>query len=186
MGWLLARRVAWFTPQVLLPLLLLGFALLLLLFTPNAAVPPAPTLLIEAPSLEQRLVEVAYVVVDAAGLERPGFADAWLERNNEDPHQTLNASLFALVADLTGAGAWPRSVPAPSAYLIEIDRRRLAVVDVAPLAPGETWPTELEWMVVRSIDATARRAALASDVRITVAGMETASLWGKIALPSGR
>jgi hypothetical protein len=178
-------RVQVLTPQVLLPVLAFGFGVVLLVVSWPEAVPPAPTLMFEAPVVQQRAVEVAYVVVDADGLERPGFVTALLEQTSGDPHQTLNAALAGLVADLSASGIWPPSVPAPTGYLIEVARRRVAVVDVAPLPAGALWPTELEWAALRSLLATAQRLTGAADVRVTVGGFEQASLWGKIALPGG-
>jgi len=130
------------------------------------------------------VVEVRFVVVDARGLERPGYADVALSEA-EDSSARLTAALGALRDDLLASGLWPAGVDAATGFVIELDRRRLAVLDVPELPSGTRIGVDDELAVMRSLVATARAAANADEVRITVAGEERPSLWGKVAPPSG-
>lgn len=130
------------------------------------------------------MVEVRFVVVDALGLERPGFADVALA-DVDDASARLTAALGALRDDLLAGGIWPAGADAATGFVIELGRRRIAVVDVPALPVGATIDVADELAIVRSLVATARAAATADEVRITVAGEERPSVWGRIAPPSG-
>jgi hypothetical protein len=130
------------------------------------------------------VVEVRFVVVDARGLERPGFADVALP-GADDESARLTAALGALRDDLMAGGAWPADVEAATGFVIELGRRRLAVVDVPAAPAGLRIDVADELAVMRSLVATARAAVTADEVRITVAGDERPSLWGKVAPPGG-
>ena len=102
-------------------------------------------------------LEVRFVVVDDLGLERPAFADAVLPRDQaEDPGARLTAALAALRAELVAAAVWPASVAAPTAFVFELDRERVAVVDVGRPGPDEGVTVAQEWAALRSVVATAR------------------------------
>jgi hypothetical protein len=79
-------------------------------------------------------------------------------------------------------GLWPPAVGAPVGFFFELDRRRIAVLDVAAVPPGSAVDVAVEWAAVRSLVATARLAVAADEVRITVGGEESPSLWGRVAL----
>jgi hypothetical protein len=182
-----ARRVLT-SPQVLLSGLALVLAALYALgaLTGGTVATPVevPTFDVEAVATVPR--EVRFVVVDEAGLERPGFADVALPRERADDVATrLVAALAALRTDRLERGAWPPSVPAPDAFVYELERRTVAVVDVAALGVGEGVGVAQELAALRSIVATARAEAGADEVRITVAGAPARSLWGHVALPAG-
>lgn len=175
--------VRWSAPQVLVSafLVVVAAAYLIATPTPRSLVPPSLGLTTaDGPPVT---VEVRYVVVDAQGLERPGFAEVPLAA--DDPSARLAAALAALRDDLIGGGVWPAGVAAPSGYVLEFDRRRVAVIDVAALPAGVAIDVGRELAVVRSLVATARAAAAADDVRVTVAGEERSSLWGRVALGGG-
>lgn len=190
----LGGRPWWGAPQVLLPAFLLLVALVYTVSgrAPSAAPPPGPLLGGEEGGLS-RTVEIRYVVVDEEGLERPGFADLPMtETAAQDATELLNAALTALHADLLAQGVWPAAVPAPRGYVLVLDRRRVAVVDVRSSGedamPGtvRTRPlttTAVELGAMRSLMATALVAVDAVEVRITVDGEPADSLWGNVALP---
>jgi len=145
---------------------------------------PLPAALAELPATtEVRRVEAAYLVVDARGLERPGFAEVAQPVAANEESARLGASLLALRDDLVEMGVWPASLPAARAVVIEVDRQRIALIDVPALPLGTRVDIGGEWMVVRSLQATAQRVSRADAVRITVDGEEAPSLWGAIALP---
>ncbi len=174
----------WAAPQ----LLIAGFALTLAVtyaLTGGAPRPsPPPSMGQVGDMLPPTVVEVRFVVVDAQGLERPGFADVNLA-GADDASARLTAALGALRADLLARGVWPANVAAPAGFVIDLDRRRVAVVDMAALPPDLQVDVAQELAVVRSVVATARGAVAADEVRVTVAGEERPSLWGKVALPRG-
>lgn len=177
-------EVRWASPQLLLAgflfLVSLGYAVTGGALRP---VPAAQPLAVDVGPPDLRAVEVRYVVVDVHGLERPGYADIGLpQRLTEDPSARLGASLAALRADLAEIGVWPVAVGAPVGFFIELDRRRIAVVDVAAVPAGSAIDAAIEWAAVRSLVATARLAVAADEVRITVGGEERPSLWGRVAL----
>jgi len=173
----------WASPPVLLPLLGLLWALAYWLSGFGGTLPP-PAQLAELPAAtEPRRVEAAYLVVDARGLERPGFAEVALPVAASEESARLGASLLALRDDLVEAGVWPALLPAARGVVLEVDRRRIALLDLPPLPAGMNVDIASELMVVRSLQATAQRVARADVVRMTVAGEEALSLWGAIALP---
>ena len=178
-----ARGVVWGSPQVLLAALAFVFAVGFAVTGAGSRVPPPPSLAGTDVAPPVRTEEVRYVVVDARGLERPGFADVPLPAGVDDANARLTAALDALRADLLALGVWPEVVPAPAGFVVQLDRRRLAVVDVPPITPGTTVDVGRELTVVRSLVATARAAAAADEVRVTVGGEERLSLWGKVAAP---
>jgi hypothetical protein len=185
----LTRRldVRWASPHLLLAGFLFALALAYAWSgAPQRGVPAPPPLALDPAQPDLLPVEVRYVVVDAMGLERPGYADVGLPpRAVDDPSGRLSAALAALHGDLTEMGAWPAAVGAPVGFVVELDRRRLAVVDVAAAPAGVSVDVAVEWAVVRSLVATARAAVGADEVRITVAGEERPSLWGRVALGGG-
>ncbi|MBW6454303.1 MAG: GerMN domain-containing protein [Trueperaceae bacterium] len=174
----------WAAPQLLIS----GFALLLaVVFALTGGAPrvaPPPTVAVGDAPRPPVVVEVRFVVVDARGLERPGYADVALSAA-DDPSARLTATLGALRDDLLASGTWPAGVDAATGFVIELDRRRIAVVDVPELPLGARIGVADELSVMRSLVATARAAATADEVRITVAGEERPSLWGKVAPPRG-
>ena len=183
-----ARAGSWFewgSPQLLLAGLGLVLALVYAATAGGPRVGPPPALPGGDATPVARQLEVRYVVVDALGLERPGFADIELPPGADDASARLTAALGALRDDLVGMGAWPEAIGAPVGFVVDLDRRRLAVVDVEPAPPGVTLDVGSELTAVRSLFATARAAAAADDVRITVGGEERPSLWGKVAPPRG-
>jgi hypothetical protein len=174
----------WAAPQ----LLIAGFALVLAVayaLTGGSTRPaPPPSMGAGGDTPPQVVVEVRFVVVDAQGLERPGFADVPLA-GVDDASARLTAALGALRDDLIARGVWPVTVAAPAGFVIDLDRRRVAVVDM-PAPPADLQvDVARELAVVRSVVATARGAIAADEVRVTVAGEERPSLWGKVALPRG-
>ena len=173
----------WAAPQ----LLIAGFALVLAVtyaLTGGQARPAPPPSMGTSDTPPQVVVEVRFVVVDAQGLERPGFADVPLT-GVDDASARLTAALGALREDLIARGVWPATVAAPAGFVIDLDRRRVAVVDM-PEPPADLQvDVDRELAVVRSVVATARGAVAADEVRVTVAGEERPSLWGKVALPRG-
>jgi hypothetical protein len=176
------------SPQVLVSGLALVLAALYAIGAfagrPVASPGEVPAFDLEAAATVPR--EVRFVVVDEAGLERPGYAEVAVPRERADDVATrLVAALAALRADRLERGAWPPSVPAPDAFVYELERRTVAVVDVAAPAVGDGVAVAQELAVLRSIVATARAEAAADDVRITVAGAPAPSLWGHVALPAG-
>ncbi len=178
------RRVAT-SPQVLLP----AFAIVLAaLYAATAAfAPPTPPMpgvpAVAAVGTETAVREVRFVVVDERGLERPAFADAVLARDQvEDPGARLTAALAALRTERIAAGAWPASVAAPTAFVFELDRRRVAVVDVGRPGSEDGVTVAQEWAALRSVVATARVEAEADDVRITVEGAPADAFWGHVAI----
>lgn len=178
-----ARGVMWGSPQVLLAALAFVLAVGFAVTGAGSRVPPPPSLAGTDVALPVRTEEVRYVVVDARGLERPGFADVDLPAGVDDANARLTAALDALRTDLQALGVWPEAVPAPAGFVVQLDRLRLAVVDVPPITPGTTVDVGRELTVVRSLVATARAAAAADEVRVTVGGEERLSLWGKVAAP---
>ena len=177
-------EVRWASPQLLIAGFLFLVAATYAVTGAPRAVDPPPSLVVDPaapPALRE--VEVRYVVVDARGLERPGYADVGLpDGAAADPGTRLAAALAALRDDLVDAGAWPASLPSPSGYVVELDRRRWAVVDVAAAPANLAIDVADELAVVRSLVATARAAVAADAVRITVEGEERPSLWGRVAL----
>jgi hypothetical protein len=173
----------WAAPQ----LLIAGFALVLAVtyaLTGGQPRPATPPSMGTGDTPPQVVVEVRFVVVDAQGLERPGFADVPLT-GGDDASARLTAALGALREDLIARGVWPATVAAPAGFVIDLDRRRVAVVDM-PAPPADLQiDVARELAVVRSVVATARGAVAADEVRVTVAGEERPSLWGKVALPRG-
>lgn len=185
-----ARGVAgagmrWASPQVLISAFLLVLAVVYLLSGGPSRVAPPPALGFAGDAPPAVTVEVRYVVVDAGGLERPGYADAALPAAEDAASGRLGAALGALRDDLSRLGVWPDGVEAPVGYVLEFDRRRVAVVDVPPLPPGTVLDVARELTVARSLVATARVAAQADDVRVTVGGEERRSLWGRVAVGGG-
>lgn len=179
------RRIAT-SPQVLLP----AFALVMAaIYAATAAFgPPSPALpgvpAVAAAGTETETREVRFVVVDEQGLERPAFADVVLARDQaEDPGALLSAALAALRSDRMAAGVWPASVAAPTAFVFELDRQRIAVVDVGRPGPDEGVTVAQEWAALRSIVATARVEVAADAVHVTVAGSPADAVWGHVALP---
>ena len=175
---------AWAAPQVLIAIfaLLLAVAFAVTGGAPRIE-PPPPLGGGDAPQPPVE-VEVRYVVVDARGLERPGFADVALT-GADDGSARLTAALAALRDDLLAGGAWPADVDAATGFVIELGRVRLAVVDVPAVPDDVRVDVDDELAVMRSLVATARAAVEADEVRITVAGEERPSLWGKVAPPPG-
>lgn len=178
------RRIAT-SPQVLLPafglVLAALYAVLAAFGTPSPPLPGVPA--VAAVGTETVAREVRFVVVDERGLERPAFADAVLARDQaEDPGARLTAALAALRAERIAAGGWPPSVAAPTAFVFELDRRRVAVVDVGRPGPDEGVTVAQEWAALRSVVATARVEVAADDVRITVDGAPADAFWGHVAL----
>ncbi|MFN2322516.1 MAG: hypothetical protein ABR510_06110 [Trueperaceae bacterium] len=179
------RRIAT-SPQVLLSALALVLAAL---YAATSAFGPASPALpgvpvVAAVGAETETLEVRFVVVDEQGLERPAFADAVLARDQaEDPGARLTAALEALRTDRVASGAWPASVAAPTAFVFELDRRRVAVVDVGRPGPDEGVTVAQEWAVLRSVVATAGVEVAADAVHITVEGAPADAFWGHVALP---
>lgn len=174
----------WAAPQLLIAAFVLVLALAFAVTGGSPRVEPPPPVGTSGDPRPAAVVEVRFVVVDARGLERPGFADVALAVT-DDPSARLTAALGALRDDLVAAGAWPAGVGAATGFVIELDRRRLAVVDGPALPAGLRIEVADELSVVRSLVATARAAVAADEVRITVAGEERPSLWGKVAPPNG-
>ncbi len=175
---------SWAAPQLLIAafVLLLAAVFALTGGVPRVEPPPAVGGGDDAPP--PVVVEVRFVVVDARGLERPGYADVALT-GEDDPSARLTAALGALREDLVASGVWPAEADAATGFVIELDRRRLAVVDVPEAPAGLRVDVDDELAVMRSLVATARAAVTADEVRITVAGEERPSLWGKVAPPPG-
>lgn len=178
------RRIAT-SPQVLLSTLALVLAAIYAatsaLGTPPPALPGMPAVAADVGEAATR--EVRFVVVDEQGLERPAFADAVLTRDQlDDPGARLTAALAALRAERVAAGAWPPSVGAPTAFVFELDRRRVAVVDVDRPGADEGVTVAREWAALRSIVATARVEAAVDVVRVTVEGVPAEAFWGHVAL----
>ena len=173
---------SWAAPQVLIAVfaLLLAVAFAVTGGAPRIE-PPPPLGGGDAPQPPVE-VEVRYVVVDARGLERPGFADVAVT-GTDDASARLTAALGALREDLVASGVWPADVGAATGFVVELDRRRLAVVDVPEAPPDARLDVDDELALMRSLVATARAAVEADEVRITVAGEERPSLWGKVATP---
>ncbi len=177
-------EVAWASPQLLLGTFLVVLAAAYALTgTAPAAVGPPPAVAVDPDGVPTRRVEVRYVVVDALGLERPGFDDAALPTGSaDDAGALLGAALAALRRDLVASGSWPAAVPTATGFVVDLDRGRIAVVDV-PAAPSDLRvDVAAELAVLRSLVATARLAVAADDVRVTVAGEERPSLWGRVAI----
>ena len=179
------QRLIATSPQVLLPALALVLAALYaataVFGTPSPELPGVPA--VAALGTETVASEVRFVIVDELGLERPGFADAEFARDQvEDPGVRLTAALAALRDERIAAGAWPASVVAPTAFVFELDRRRVAVVDVGRPAPGEGVTVAQEWAALRSVVATARVEAAADAVRITIDGAPADDFWGHVSL----
>jgi len=177
-------EVAWASPQLLLGAFLVVLAAAYALSgRPPANVGPPPAVAVDPGAAPMRQVEVRYVVVDALGLERPGFEDAALPAAAAaDPSAQLEAALTALRRDLLASGLWPEAIPAAAGYVVDLDRRRIAIVDV-PAAPSDLRiDVAAELAVLRSLVATARLAVAAAEVRVTVGGEERASLWGRVAI----
>jgi len=175
---------AWAAPQLLIAAFVLLLAVAFALTGGAPRVEPPPAVAGGGSPRPPVVVEVRFVVVDARGLERPGYADVALSEA-EDSSARLTAALGALRDDLLASGLWPAGVDAATGFVIELDRRRLAVLDVPELPSGTRIGVDDELAVMRSLVATARAAANADEVRITVAGEERPSLWGKVAPPSG-
>lgn len=172
-------------PQTLVAGFVLVLALVYALHAatrPGVAPPPTlPAFGADAGAMVTR--EVRYVVVDALGLERPAFADVDLPGDHADDAGTrLTAALAALRADLGTGGGWPPGVGPPAAFVIELERRVLAVVDVAAPGPDARVDVGRELAALRSLVATARVEAGADVVLVTVNGQPATSLWGQVAL----
>jgi hypothetical protein len=183
----IARRplddVRWASPQLLLTGFLFVVALAYALTGSPQRLAPSPPLAVDPARPDLRPVEVRYVVVDALGLERPGYADVGLPPHAvDDPNARLTAALSALHVDLRATGAWPEAVGPPAGFVLELDRRRLAVVDVSAVPADVGVDVADEWAAVRSLVATARAAVAADEVIITVDGQERPSMWGRVAL----
>lgn len=176
------RERWWAVPQVLLPAVAFVVAALFAAATAfGPSVPPPPPLPGTGAVAARAIREVRYVIVDELGLERPAFAEVELPvAAADDPGARLTAALALLRDERVAAGAWPPSVPAPSAFVFELDRRRVAVVDVGRPDPLDPPTVAVEHAALRSLVATARAEAGADDVRITVAGAPAASLWGHV------
>ena len=177
-----ARRGGVTSPQFLLALFAFVTAAVAYLVSVPTPPPPPPPLASSEPTAPVTSAEVRYVVVDERALERPGYADVALP-DRPTPGDFLTAALAALRADLVASGVWPEAVPPPIGHVIDLDRRRLAVVDVAPRPSDVRVDVAGELSAVRSLLATARAAVPGAEVVVTVAGVETASLWGSVALP---
>jgi hypothetical protein len=173
---------AWAAPQLLIAVFALLLAVAFALTGGAPRVEPPPPVGGGDPPRPPVEVEVRFVVVDAQGLERPGFADVALV-DADDASARLTAALGALREDLLARGVWPADVGAATGFVVELDRRRLAVVDVPEAPPGARLDVDDELALMRSLVATARAAVEADEVRITVAGEERPSLWGKVAPP---
>ena len=175
---------AWAAPQLIIAAFVLLLAAAFALTGGSPRIEPPPVVTGADDARPPAVVEVRFVVVDARGLERPGFADVTLA-GEDDPNARLTAALGALRDDLLASGVWPAEVDAATGFVIELDRRRLAVVDVPEAPAGSPIEVDDELAVMRSLVATARAAVTADEVRITVAGEERPSLWGKVAPPPG-
>jgi len=173
---------AWAAPQLLIAVFALLLAVTFALTGGAPRVEPPPPVGGGDPPRPPVEVEVRFVVVDARGLERPGFADVALA-DADDASARLTAALGALREDLVASGVWPADVGAATGFVVELDRRRLAVVDVPEAPAGARIDVDDELALMRSLVATARAAVEADEVRITVAGEERPSLWGKVATP---
>ena len=175
--------VRWASPHLLLAGFLFVAALAYALSGATQRPEPPPPLDVDLAQPDLLPLEVRYVVVDAMGLERPGYADVGLPpRAVDDPSGRLTAALAALHTDLAATGSWPTEIGAPAGFVVELDRRRLAVVDVAAAPAGVSVDVAEEWAAVRSLVATARAAVAADEVIITVDGQERPSMWGRVAL----
>lgn len=175
------RRV-WASPQVLVALVLVAVTLVYAVGGRREPLdPPPPVPVTPTPTSATVEREVRYVVVDEAGLERPGFADVALAPDVADDRAVrLTSALAALRDDLVASGTWPGAVPAPGAFVFELDRAVIAVVDVAPLGDDASVSVAQEWAALRSIVATARVEVAADDVHVTVGGGPAPSLWGHV------
>jgi len=175
--------IRWGAPQLLLSLGVFLVALIYLfsvLLASPVSVAPWVELMTEP---QQVQLEVAYAVVDVRGLERPAFAVRTLPLETLSDELRVNASLEALVEELQALGVWPDALRPPRAILLEVDRRRVVVVDVPPLPAGVQVGVSEELAVLRSLSATVRAAVASAELRLTVQGEEALTLWGSVALP---
>ncbi len=180
-----ARRRRWsdvlLRPQVLLALLLLMSALPWLWggLTNTAAPRPPGALLVGEPTSERAASDVPIVIIDRDGLRRTVLVEV---ETHDAFDARLAAALEALRTALLEDGNWPPSVAAPHVQSYDAQRRRVVVIDVAPL--GETAGLALmaELAALRSLQETAF-AHGADEVRVIVGGNPAATLWGQVALP---
>lgn len=167
------------TPQVLVPLLLLTFALTLLLGAPRRPAPSPVTLQLQAPKPALSEQEVTIVVVDEVGLER---ATSLRMQLPPEGSQRLTAVLARLREASLQQGVWPAELPAPRAFVFSQGSGRVAVVDMlVPHPVGVS--VQQESALLRSLQATAQRAG-ATEVRFLRNGLPTDTLLAHVAVPS--
>lgn len=177
------RRRPW-SELLLRPQVLVGFMALVTALSwfvggfDRAASPTLPQLLLDAPPERLERTDVPIVVVDRDGLQRTQLVE--VEAAGTEVAR-LQAALTALRDTLVDAGDWPAAVAAPRVYGYELQRRRVAVIDVSDLVPGARVDLLSAWAVLRSLRETAFAHGV-DDVEVVVDGAPAASLWGQVAL----
>ena len=177
------RRRRWsevlLRPQVLVAFLALAATLSWFLGGLARTAPTAlPPLLLDAPAERLERSDVPIVVVDRDGLQRTQLVE--VEASDADVAR-LQAALTALRDTLVAAGDWPAAVAAPRVYEYELQRRRVAVIDVGDVAPGAGVDLLAALAALRSLRETAFAHGV-DDVEVVVDGAPAASLWGQVAL----
>ncbi len=167
-------------PHVLVASLLLASAVPWLWGGLGAGVAPRlpGALLVGEPTEVPEPTSVPIVVLDRDGLHRTLLVEV---ETIDTFDARLRAALVALRTVLLQERNWPAAVAAPSVQSYEAQRRRVAVIDVAPLgsAPGLELMAELA--ALRSLQETAL-AHGADEVRVLVGGRPATTLWGQVAL----
>lgn len=174
-------RMALLRPQVLLGALAVvaGVAFLVAGGGPRVGAPPRVDIAPVAAATGQP-TEVRLVLVDADGLERPRFVQVSLP-------EARDARLAAVVSALRDAmrqeGSWPAALGAPEVFVEDVNRRRVAVLDLRLDAPVAVSVSQ-ELQLLRSI----RETVLANDidaVRFLRDGRPADTLLGHVAVASG-
>lgn len=168
------------TPQVLVASLLLLAALGLLASGGRRAAPTAPVIDLGQRPPRTETEEVRLQLVDEKGLERGVTTQVPLPK---DASLRLSAVLGALREELVTSGTWPAALPGPRVFIVEVEGRKVAVIDLrVPTGLGVSVGQELA--IYRSLAATAEVNGAAS-VRFLRDGQPAATLLGHVAVPSG-
>lgn len=168
------------TPQVLVALLFVIFALGFLASGPRSESPPQVTIDLEVATAPLSEQEATLLIVDAAGVERATTVRLPLPSGATGRLATV---LEHLRERSMVEGVWPPELPAPKAYVVGSGQRPVAVIDMqVPVPVGVS--VEQEAALLRTLVGTALRSG-AADVTFLRNGRPTDTLLGHVAVASG-
>lgn len=119
-------RIRWRSPQVLLPALALLAASAYLLRSGPPELPPPPEL---RAAVDEEVVELLEVVVYRVDdqLARPIVREI---AGADDPGLRMQRIVDEVRTVMVEAGVWPQELPAPRAFMLEVEREMVVVLDM--------------------------------------------------------